>query len=86
MAGRNRVKGGGWVQNDQLDTDNALIPSICIKTSQFYFFVKADINLHFLSLFATFLWLIKIIIAIGGAKNGHPFFGRQFIEKINLHP
>ena len=44
-------------------------PSIFIKTSQFFFLVKADINRQFLRLLATFLGMI--IIAIGATENGH---------------
>ena len=68
-------------QNDPLDKDKALIPSIFIKTSQF-FLVKADINRHFLRLLATFLNILgMIIIAIGGAENDYLFFGRRIIKR-----
>ena len=41
--------------------------------------MKAGINRHFLRLLASFLGMI--LITIGGAENGHQFFGRRIIKK-----
>ena len=61
--------------SDPLDTDKALIPSIFIKTSQFFYFFGESWHQSSFS---------KIVVNFFFSENGHPFFGRHIIEKKSV--